>query len=139
MLAVAVIGAGNVAAGALPPEASSEVKRKTYSIRFRFAILLSDRGGSRIFIGEGLQVLGAPFWLLKGCRIYLEGAVMVKKTPFRARSSSLLARGAPYLRRCGRRATSWTKRARSLIRKAHSLADRRPHNAFGAKADPGLS
>ena len=24
------------------------------------------RGGSRIFIGEGLQDLGAPFWLLKG-------------------------------------------------------------------------
>ena len=25
------------------------------------------RGGSGIFIGEELQVLGAPFWLLKGC------------------------------------------------------------------------
>ena len=61
MPAVAVIGAGNVAAGVLPPEASSEVKRKIYSTRFRFAIQLSDGGGSRIFIGEGLQVLGRRF------------------------------------------------------------------------------
>ena len=123
-------------AGVLPPEASSEVKRKIYSTRFRFAIQLSDRSGSRIFIGERLQVLGSPFWLLKGCRIYLGGAIMAEKTPFRARRAPLLARGAPYLLR---RATSWTKRARSLIRRAHSLAERRPHNAFGAKADPGLS
>ena len=120
----------------MPPEASSELKRKIYSKRFRFAIQLSDRSGSRILIGERLQVRGAPFWLLKGCRIYLKGAIMAEKTPFRARKAPLLAREATYLRR---RAMSWMKRARSPIRRAHSLAEGRPHNAFGAKADPGLS
>ena len=135
MPAVALFGAGNVAVGALPPEASSEMKRNIYFTRFRFAVQLSDRGGSRIFIGEGLRVLGAPFWLLKGCRIYIEDAVMVGKTPFRARRAPLLAGGVPYLLR---RATSWTKRAPSRIRRAHSLAKRRPHNAFGAKTGPGL-
>ena len=59
--AAALFEAGNVAVGALPPEASSEVKRYIYSTRFRFAVQLSDMGGSRIFIGEGLQVLGYRF------------------------------------------------------------------------------
>ena len=77
MPAIALFGAGNVAAGVLPPEASSEMKHNIFSIRFRSAVQLSDRGGSKIFIGEGLQALVAPFLLLKGCRIYLEGAVMV--------------------------------------------------------------
>ena len=95
MPAVALFGAGNVAVGVLPPEASSEMKRNIYSTRFRFAVQLSDRGGSRIFIAEGLQVLGAPFWLLKGCQIFLEGAVMVRKAPFHARRAPLLAGGAP--------------------------------------------
>ena len=66
MTAVAPFGAGNVAVGVLPPEASSEGKPNIYSTRFRFAVQLSDSGGPRIFIGEGLQFLGAPFWLLKG-------------------------------------------------------------------------
>ena len=61
-----LFGVGNVAVGVLPPEVSSEMKRNFYSTRFRFAVQLSDGGGSRIFIGERLQVLGAPFWLLKG-------------------------------------------------------------------------
>ena len=135
MPAVALFGAGNVAVGVLPPEASSEMKRNIYSTRFRFAVQLSDRGGSRIFIAEGLQVLGAPFWLLKGCQIFLEGAVMVRKAPFHARRAPLLTGGGAYLLR---RATSWTTRAPSLIRRAHSLAGRHPHNAFGAKVDPGL-
>ena len=69
MTAVALFGAGNVAVGALPPEASSEGELNIYSTRFRFAVQLSDRGESRIFIGKGLQVLWAPFWLLKKCRI----------------------------------------------------------------------
>ena len=29
-------------------------------------LVVFPRGGSRIFIGEGLQVLGTTFWLLKG-------------------------------------------------------------------------
>ena len=86
MPAAALFGAGNVAVGILPTEASSEMKRNIYSTR-RLVFQLSDRDGSRIFIGEGLQVLVAPFWLLKGCQIYLEGAVMV---PFRARRAPLL-------------------------------------------------
>ena len=61
---------------------------------------------------------------------------MAEKTPFRARRAPLLAREATYLRR---RAMSWTIRARSPIRREHSLAERRPYNVFVAKADPGLS
>ena len=57
--AVALFGAGNV--GIFPPEESSEMKRVMYYTRFSFAVQLSDRGGSRIFIGEGLQVLGRRF------------------------------------------------------------------------------
>ena len=111
------------------------MKRNIHSTHLRFAVQLSDRGGSRIFIGEGLQVRWVPYWLLERCRIYLEGAVMVEKAPLRAGRAPLLAGGAPYL---FRRATSWTKRAPSLIRRAHSLAGRRPHDVFGTKTDPGL-
>ena len=121
---VALFGAEIVVVGVLLPEGSSEMKRNIYSTRFRSAVQSSDWGGSRIFIGEGLQVLGVPFWLLK-----------IRNAPFPARRAPLLAGGAPYLLR---RATSWTKRAPSLFRWAHSLAGRRPHNAFGAKTDPGL-
>ena len=133
--AAALFGAGNVAVSVLPPEASSEMKRYIFSTRFRIAVQLSDRGGSRIFIEEGLQVLGAPFWLLKGCQVSLERTVMVEKAPFRTRRAPLLAGATPHLLR---RARSWTKRAPSLIRRAPSLAGRRPHNAFGAKTDPGV-
>ena len=132
---VAPFGADIVVVRVLLPEGSSEMKRNIYSTRFRSAVQSSDWGGSRIFIGEGLQVLGVPFWLLEGCRIYFEGAAMVENAPFPARRAPLLAGGVPYLLR---RATSWTKRAPSLFRWAHSLAGRRPHNAFGAKTDPGL-
>ena len=31
-----------------------------------------------IFTREGLPLLGSPFWLLKGCQIYLESAVSSK-------------------------------------------------------------
>ena len=44
MPAVALFGAGNVAVGVSPLEAFSEMKRNIYSIRFRFAVQLSDRG-----------------------------------------------------------------------------------------------
>ena len=77
----------------------------------------------------------APSWQLKECRIYLQGAVMVEKVPFRAKMAPLLVGGAPYLLR---RATPWTKRAPSIIRRAHSLEGRHPHNVFGAKMDHGL-
>ena len=82
MPTVALFGAGNVAVGVLTSGASSEMKRNIYSKRFRFAAQLSGMGGCKIFIGEGLQVPGALFWLLKGCQIYLEGAVMVGKRLF---------------------------------------------------------
>ena len=135
MLAVALFGADNVAVGVLLPEASSETKRYIYSTRFRFAVQLSDKIGSRIFIGEWLHVPGTPFWLLKGCRTYLEFTVMVRKELIGARRAPVLAGRMPYLLR---RATSWTKREPSLIRMAYSLAGRRPHNALGAKTDPEL-
>ena len=56
----------------------------------------SDKGGSRSFIGEGLRVLRAPLWLLKG-RIYLEGAVTGRKGDF-ARQKGAYAgwRGAVF-------------------------------------------
>ena len=44
MPVVTLFGAGNVADGVLPPEASSEMKLNVYSTRFRFALQLSDRG-----------------------------------------------------------------------------------------------
>ena len=132
---VALFGAEIVVVGVLLPEGSSEMKRNIYSTRFRSAVQSSEWVGSRIFIGEGLQVLEVPFWLLKGCRIYFEGAPMVENAPFPARRAPLLAGGVPYLLR---RATSWTKRAPSPFRWAYSLAGRSPYNAFGAKADPGL-
>ena len=132
---VALFGAKIVVVGVLLPEGSSEMKRSNYSTRFRSAVQSSDRGGSRIFIWEGLQVPGVPFSLLEGCRIYFEGAAMVENAPLPARRAPLLAGGAPYLLR---RATSWTNRAPSLFRWAHSLAGRRSHNAFGTKTDSGL-
>ena len=63
MPGVALFGAGNAAVGVLPNKVSSEMKRNIYSTRFRFAVQLNDRGGFRIFVGEGLQIPGTPFWL----------------------------------------------------------------------------
>ena len=56
---VALFGAEIVVVGVLLPECSSEMKRNIYSTRFRSAGQSSDYGGSRIFIGEGLQSRGA--------------------------------------------------------------------------------
>ena len=53
MPAVALFGAGNVAVRVFPPEASFEMKRNIYSTLYKLAVQLSDRGGSRIFIGKG--------------------------------------------------------------------------------------
>ena len=63
------------------------------------SLALHPRGGSRIFIGEGLQVLKAPFCWRKGCRICLKGRSHVRKRhpPFLARRVPLLAKGTPYL------------------------------------------
>ena len=58
---VAVFGAEIVVVGVLLPEGSSEMKRNIYSTRFRSAVQSSDWDGFRIFIEEGLQVLGVPF------------------------------------------------------------------------------
>ena len=65
----------------------------------------------------------------------LSGRRMVEKASFCAIKALLLAGWSSNLLR---RATSWTKRAPSLIRMAHMLAGRRPHNAFGVKTDPEL-
>ena len=61
MSIVALFGVENVAVGVLPPEVSSEMKRNIYCTRFRFAAQLSDRGGSRIFIGRGCGSWGRRF------------------------------------------------------------------------------
>ena len=66
---VALFGAEVVVVGVLLPEGSSEMRRNIYSTRFRSAVQSSNWGGSRILIGDGLQVLGVPPWLLKGRRI----------------------------------------------------------------------
>ena len=83
------------------------------------------------FIGEGLQVLGAPFW--PGGAVS-RGAIVGEKAPFRAKRASLLAGGEYLLRR----ASLWAKRAPFRIRRAPSLAGRRTYNAFDAKIEPGL-
>ena len=67
---VALFGAEIVVVGGLLPEGSSKMKRNIYSTPFRSAGQSSECGGSRIFIGKGLQVLGVPFWLLKRLRLY---------------------------------------------------------------------
>ena len=97
--AVALFGAEIVINGVLLPEESSEMKRNIYSTCFRFAVQLSEWGGSRIFIRERLKVMVVQFWLLNVCQIYEEGAAMVEKAPFPARKAPLLAGGAPYLLR----------------------------------------
>ena len=63
------------------------------------------RGGSRIFIGEGLQMLGAPF---RRRDVVFRRLSMGEKVAFRARKAPLLAGELPYLLR---RASSWEKRA----------------------------
>ena len=85
MPVIAVFGAGNVAVGALPPDEPSEMKPNIYSSCFGFAVQLSDRGGSRIFIGEGLQILGRRSALAFEGVSNLLSAAMVEKAPFRAR------------------------------------------------------
>ena len=84
------------------------------------------RGGSRIFIGEGLQVLGAPFWP--------RGAVIGEKTPLRTRRAPLLAGGGSYLLR----RALWVKRAPFRIRRAPSPAGKRTSTFLDANIDPGL-
>ena len=71
----------------------------------------------------------------KGRRIYLQGAVIGEKAPFRAKKAPLLSGGAPYLFRM---APSWANRAPFCIRRGPSPAGRRRYNAFGAKIDPEL-
>ena len=88
-----------------------------------------------IFIGEVLGFWGTVL-VIEGVSNLLRGRRNVRKDAFSCQTGASAGEGAPYLLR---RVTSWTKRARSLIRRAHSLAERRTHNAFGAKADPGLS
>ena len=62
------------------------------------------RGGSRIFIWEGLQVLGAPFLLAEERYLCLEGSVMGEKATFYVTRAPQLAVGATFLLR---RAPSW--------------------------------
>ena len=125
--------------------------------------LLCCKGGSRIFIGEDVQVLRSLFCWRKGRRtllkwrsrvrkrhlfvpegrlfwrkrrrIYLQGAFVSEKAYFRARRAPLLAGRASLLLK---RASLWAKRAHFRIRRAPSLAGSRPYNASGTKIDPGL-
>ena len=61
--AVAVFGAANVAVGVLPPEAAYEMTRNIYYLFHSLQIYSSVKRQRRIqdLIGEGLQVLRAPF------------------------------------------------------------------------------
>ena len=68
-----LFGAEIVVVGVLLHEGSSEIKCNIYSTCFRFAVQSSGWGGFRIFIGEGLQALVVPFWLIEGVSNLLRG------------------------------------------------------------------
>ena len=57
------------------------------------------QGRIQVFIEEGLQVLGAPHWLLKWALFYLKDAVMGELAHLRARRAPLLGGETPYLLR----------------------------------------